>query len=131
MNVTLAYQGHSGVAYQGTTQTLQLVPNMARDPVRFDAPLAKPTRFREAISALHDCVISDLRFKKRDKTAYQEWKKNESQRDATIRAAAVQRAQFELWQRSGRQGTKEVEKQYEKARKRYWDARVKYSNYLR
>ena len=26
MNVTLSYRGHSGVAYQGQRQTLQLVP---------------------------------------------------------------------------------------------------------
>ena len=88
MNVTLSYQGHSGVATSGNRQTLQLVPNMARDPVRFDSPLLKPTRFREAISALHDCVISDLRFKKRDKTAYLEWKKNQAGRENAIRAAA-------------------------------------------
>jgi hypothetical protein len=128
MNVTLAYQGHSGIAYQGQRQTLQLVPNMARDPVRFDAPLAKPTRFREAISALHDCVISDLRFKKRDKTAYLEWKKDEGKRDAAIRRAAVQEFQLKMLQQGF---APDLEKQYEQARKRYWDARVQYSAYLR
>jgi hypothetical protein len=54
------------------------------------APLAKPTRFREAISTLHDCVIGDLRFKKRDKTAYQDWKKNQGSRDAAVRTRTRQ-----------------------------------------
>ncbi len=130
MNVTLSYQGHSGVAYQGQRQTLQLVPNMARDPVRFDAPLLQPTRFREAISALHDCVISDLRFKKRDKTAYLEWKKDEGKREAAMRQAAVQRVQMALFDKQQLGFPPDLDRQYDRARKRYWDARVQYSKYL-
>lgn len=130
MNLTLAYSGHSGVAYSGQRQTLQLVPNMARDPVRFNAPLLKPVRFREAISTLHDCVISDLRFKKRDKTAYLEWKKNQGQRDAAVRAAARQDARIKLAAIS-----KELPggfaEQYDSARKKYWDVRIRYSKYLK
>ena len=63
MNVTFAYAGHSQVVDRPGRQTFQLVPNLTRDPVAFDAPLLKPLRFREAMSSLHDCVISDLRFK--------------------------------------------------------------------
>ena len=79
MNVTLAYRGHSALAEAGGRQIFRLVPNLSRDPVAFDAPLLQALRFREAISALHDTVISDLRFKKRDKTAYLEWKEQQGQ----------------------------------------------------
>ncbi len=48
----------------------------------FNAPLTHPLRFREAISALHDIVVSDLRFKPRDKQAYEEWKARERERSA-------------------------------------------------
>jgi len=85
MNVKLAYLGHSGLSAIAGGQLLNLAPNLAREPVSFDAPLLQPLRFREAISALHDVVISDLRFKPRDKTAYEEWKKNERQRLASLR----------------------------------------------
>jgi len=64
MNITLAYKGHSELTATSTTETLSLAPNLAREPVAFDAPLLKPLRFREAMSALHDVVVSDLRFKK-------------------------------------------------------------------
>jgi hypothetical protein len=78
MNVTLAYRGHSAVTAAANHQTLRLVPTLARDPVAFDGPLKHPLRFREAMSALHDTVISDLRFKKKDKTAYRQWMANEA-----------------------------------------------------
>src|SRR3982751_567550 len=89
MNVNLAYLGRSSIVQRGSGNTFELSPNLARDPVAFDAPLRQPLRFREAMSALHDTVISDLRFKKRDKTAYQQWKKNEAGRDAVLRRETV------------------------------------------
>src|SRR5262249_22311918 len=75
-----------------------------------------------------DCVISDLRFKKRDKTAYLEWKKDAVKRDASIRRAAVQQVQAQLFAEGI---PPDLEQRYENARKRYWDARVQYSNYLK
>ena len=56
-----------------------MAPNLTREKVSFDAPLLQPLRFREAISALHDVVINDLRYKPRDKTAYEEWKKQQAE----------------------------------------------------
>ena len=92
MNVELAYLGHSAVIDRPGRQTFQLVPNLTRDPVAFDAPLTKPLRFREAMSALHDTVVSDLRFKKRDKAAYHRWKEDEQQRAGSVRREAFRAA---------------------------------------
>lgn len=127
MNVTLAYNGHSSVREAGGVQNLRLVPNLARDPVAFDGALKQPLRFREAISALHDCVISDLKFKKKDKTAYREYKRNEGQRLAQVRAAAIAAATAHANQPlpAGFQET------YDSARTRYWNARIAYSDYLK
>ena len=36
-------------------------------------------------SSLPDVVVSDLRYKSRDKTAYEQWKKNEISRVAVVR----------------------------------------------
>jgi hypothetical protein len=130
MNVTFAYNGHSGLAQRGGWQALQLVSNTARDPVSFNAPLKRPLRFREAVSALHDTVISDLRFKKRDKTAYLEWRKQQSDRDAVIRRQAYQQALAEIAARRNATVGTDLEKRYNHARKQYWAARQRYSNYL-
>src|SRR5438105_434801 len=130
MNMTLAYRGRSDVADSGGRQVFRLVPNLSRDPVAFDAPLLKPLRFREAMSALHDVVISDLRYKPRDKTAYEEWKKGEQGRVSAVRRQGYQTALAEIEARRGAPLPKDLERQFEQSRKKYWDARVTYSNYL-
>ena len=132
MNVALAYLGHSVVIDRagGRAQTFQLVPNLTRDPVAFDAPLTKPLRFREAMSALHDTVISDLRFRKRDKSAYLEWKKDEKNRDAGVRQQAMRAATARVLARRESPVDPDLLTKYEQSRRRYWKARQAYSNYL-
>jgi hypothetical protein len=130
MNLKLAYLGRSGLGSLGGGQLLTLAPNLAREPVAFDAPLLQPLRFREAISALHDVVISDLRFKPRDKTAYEEWKKNERSRVTSLRQQSYQQAKKEILARREEAVPSDLEKQFGRFRKIYWDARQKYANYL-
>ncbi len=127
MNVKFAYAGRS--EFQGSV--LRLSPNLARDPVAFDAPLLKPLRFREAISALHDVVISDLRFKPRDKTAYEEWKKSERQRESAFRKEAYKTAAAEILARRGEAVEPDFEKNFNRLRGRYWRIRQEYADYLR
>ena len=129
MNVTLTYRGRSDVADSAGRQIFRLVPNLTRDPVGFDAPLLKPLRFREAMSALHDVVISDLRFKPREKSAYEQWKKDQTKRVAVLRKEARKNALAEIAQRRG-VSVGEFEDTFQQLRKKYWTARQKYSNYL-
>ena len=96
MNLRFAYLGESGLVPEAGGQTLSLAPNLAREAVAFDAPLRQPLRFREAMSALHDIVASDFRFHPRDKTAYEEWKKNEVQRLAQVQRSAYDQAKKDL-----------------------------------
>ena len=65
MNLTVAYRGRSSVIRRPDSLALSLAPNLRRDRVSFDGVLRQPLRFREAVSALHDVVISDLRFQPR------------------------------------------------------------------
>lgn len=130
MNLKFAYLGRSALTPFAGGQLLSLAPNLAREAVSFDAPLLQPLRFREAISALHDVVISDLRFKPRDKTAYEEWKKNEQSRLRSLRTQTYQQAKKEILARREEPVPPDLEKQFGHYRKLYWDARQKYSNYL-
>ena len=70
-------------------------PNLEREAVAFDAPLRDPLRFREAISALHDVVVSDHRYRPRDKSEYESWKKDAGQRQRAIATAARDQARAE------------------------------------
>lgn len=130
MNLKFAYLGRSALTPFAGGQLLSLAPNLTREAVSFDAPLLQPLRFREAISALHDVVISDLRFKPRDKTAYEEWKKNEQSRLRSLRTQTYQQAKQEILSRREEPVPPDLEKQFGRCRKLYWDARQKYSNYL-
>ncbi|MBK8093457.1 MAG: metal-binding protein [Verrucomicrobiaceae bacterium] len=131
MNITFAYRGRSHVAENSGGQVVSLAPNLARDAVAFDAALKNPLAFREAISALHDVVINDLRFKPRDKTAYDEWKKGELQRERLMRNDATREAQLIVQAKHKEAIPRDFEKQFDVARKRYWSARTKYSDHLR
>lgn len=67
------YSGQSQVYSNATSAGISFAPDTRRDPTFFVGKLHKKIAFREAISALHDVVVSDLRFKPKDKTAYKEW----------------------------------------------------------
>jgi hypothetical protein len=68
--VHLAYQGASRlVASEGSAQ-LALATNVLRDPARFDGVIKESVPFREAMSALHAVVASDMRYQPKDRTAY-------------------------------------------------------------
>jgi hypothetical protein len=76
-----AYKGSSAVATNADSTQMSFAPDVKRDPTYFIGELRKNIEFREAISALHDVVVSDLRFKPKDKTEYKEWAAQQEQID--------------------------------------------------
>jgi SWIM zinc finger len=73
MEFNYSYQKSSSVTSGGDRTQMSFAPDLTRAPTFFRGELRQNIAFREAISALHDVVISDLRFKPKDKTAYKEW----------------------------------------------------------
>ena len=67
------YRGSSAVNSTADRTRMSFAPDVTREPTFFTGRLRRRIEFREAISALHDVVVSDLRFKPKDKTAYKEW----------------------------------------------------------
>jgi hypothetical protein len=131
MNLTLAYRGRSTVVATRERLTMALAPNLRRDRVGFDGALRHPLRFREAIGALHDVVVSDLRYEAKDRTAYQEYLARQRERETEIRRAASAQSRAATAKKSlGDFDIKALEKDYRKMRSLYWDARFKYSNHL-
>ena len=131
MNLHLKYLGRSGMVRSSGGRILQMAPNLDRDRVDFDAPLKQPLRFREAISALHDVVINDLTFERRDKTQYEQWKKSEKQRESAIRREAEKNKREEIEKNRGRKPSRDLQTRYRKALKRYWKSRRELNTYLR
>ncbi|MFD2110960.1 SWIM zinc finger family protein [Thiorhodococcus fuscus] len=73
MEFSYAYRGSSSVQGGADRTDMSFAPDTKREPTFFRGELAKSLPFREAISALHDVVVSDLRFQPKDRTAYMEW----------------------------------------------------------
>jgi hypothetical protein len=130
MNLTLAYFKRSTVVQTPTSLAVSLAPNLRRDRVSFVGTLQNTLRFREAVSALHDVVISDLRYKPKDKTAYKAYLAEQQKREAVIRRTAYAEAKKELLEKRPEPMPVGLEDRFRRLRKVYWDARQKYSNYL-
>lgn len=67
------FAGNTTVTSSSYQTGMSFAPDTLRESAWFVGKLNKKIAFREAISALHDVVVSDLRFKPKDKTAYKEW----------------------------------------------------------
>ena len=127
MNLDVSYQGRSGLATGiGGSRALRFATNLHREAVSFDAAFRTPLRFREAISALHDVVVSDLRYKPRDRQAYEEWKQAEKSREMQIRRSEYERLKQEILT-SKPDIAPDFEKKYNALRRRYWRLRSKFA----
>jgi hypothetical protein len=73
MEFNYSYSGNSSISGNGDHTNMSFAPDLTRTPTYFRGELRQNIAFREAISALHDVVVSDLRFQPKDKTAYKEW----------------------------------------------------------
>jgi hypothetical protein len=73
MEFEYSYKNHTSINDNGASTQMSFSPDTKRPPTFFIGELRKHIAFREAISALHNVVVSDLRFKPKDKTAYKEW----------------------------------------------------------
>jgi hypothetical protein len=101
-------------------------PDTFREPTYFIGDLRKHLAFREAISALHDVVVSDLRFKPRDREEYFRWLEQHEQQllaeylaeqgDVAAQVNAVRGELSALYRESSK-----ILDPYYKAQRRYFD----------
>ncbi|MDA7418011.1 SWIM zinc finger family protein [Xenophilus arseniciresistens] len=77
MEFRYQYFGSTTVDESATAQAFRFAPDTLRPPTHFDATLRRDglahLQFREALSALHAVVVSDMRVRGRDKSAYRQW----------------------------------------------------------
>ncbi|MFS8119220.1 MAG: SWIM zinc finger family protein, partial [Microcoleus sp.] len=90
MEFNYSYKGSTGVTESGGNTQMSFSPDTKRPPTYFIGELRQNVSFREAISALHDVVVSDMRFKPKDKTAYKEWVAGQQEIDWQIVASQRQ-----------------------------------------
>ncbi|MGB3205839.1 MAG: SWIM zinc finger family protein [Crinalium sp.] len=128
MEFNYAYKSNTGVIEQGNNTQMSFSPDLKRPPTYFIGELRQNVAFREAISALHDVVVSDMRFQPKDKTAYKEWRGKQEEIDRQL--LSVQREEVA-------NGIKEIQaelntlnqKSYQRL-KPYYDARERFRKYV-
>ncbi len=91
--VHLSYAGLSAMVATEGTARLSLAGNLRRDPVRFEATIKDPLRFREAMATLYAIVASDFRYVPKDRTAYLAYQRMRRE-SSTLTAWQAQREYF-------------------------------------
>ena len=77
MQFNYKYSSSSSIKSTAKQVGISFAPDTLRTPTFFVGQLNKHLPFREAISALHDIVISDLRHQPKDRSAYLTWAKEQ------------------------------------------------------
>lgn len=67
------YQGRSAIVNELGRGRVAFATNGMREPVFFQGTLGYPVIFREALAALHDVVVSDFKYRPRDREAFRAW----------------------------------------------------------
>ncbi len=134
MNLTFAYRDRSAVVQSPAGLAVALAPNLRRDRVGFDATLRHPLRFREAVAALHDIVINDLRYKPTDRSAHDAYLAEQKAIEAALRSGVAAEARRAI-REAGPPALSEEEfarldREFNQKRHQYWSARQKYANHL-
>lgn len=75
------YFGATEVSSGATRSGMSFAPDLRRSPTYLTGKLRQKIPFRETISALHAVVVSDLRFRPRDRTEYFAWRAQQDDSD--------------------------------------------------
>ncbi len=131
MRLDVRYQGTSGVRDVAGGAALSFQPNLARPSVFFDAELTAPMRVREAVSALHDVVVGDLRFRPKDRSAYVAWQAEQAKKQAELERLTRDRAAADELLRISREvPPPNLEADFRTQHRVYWIARNRWASEL-
>ncbi|MEL6110418.1 MAG: SWIM zinc finger family protein [Planctomycetota bacterium] len=128
MEFNFNYAASSSVNNTGGGTDMKFAPDTNREPTFFRGDVGKAIEFREAISALHDVVVSDLRWKPKDRTEYLAWRARQDEIDWA--AVASQRADVAEKLEKVRSELDAIRKDKAKRMRAYYIAQNGYFKYL-
>jgi len=128
MNFVHRFLGESRAQTSVSGVALGFAPDTLRAPTFFTGKVAKSLAFREAISALHHVVVSDMRFKPRDRTAYFEWLR--ANEPAQLVESAARGAQVNDHIAATQAEIRDLDAARDKIMKPYFKAQRAYFDYL-
>jgi len=128
MEFNYAYKGNTSVSDRGASTQMSFSPDTKRPPTYFIGELRQNVAFREAISALHDVVVSDLRFQPKDKTAYKEWLAKQDEVDWQL--VAAQRQEVAVRMKQLQEEIKELNQRNHERLAPYYQAKQRFFQHL-
>lgn len=128
MEFSRKYNGNSQVSNNSRETNMSFVPDALRNPTFFAADLGQHIPFREAMSALHQVVVSDMSFQPKDKSDYKAWLK--AQEEVFLAEAMAKQGQIKAQLDELRQQMREVQHAEQAVLSPFYTARSKYFQYL-
>lgn len=128
MRFEYSYRGSTTVDNSADGTRMSFVPDAQRAPTFFKGNLRTGIEFREAISALHDVVVSDLRFKPKDREDYKAWLERQEQTELLeiMSMAANVKAQADALKGD----LADIDARIQRHMGPFYKARQRYFNYL-
>ncbi|MBI2378177.1 MAG: SWIM zinc finger family protein [Deltaproteobacteria bacterium] len=131
MQVSLKYLGRSVVSSAGEDLRVSFAPNLARPKVFFDADVRDAVRYREAMSALHDVVAADQRFKKRSGSdAYKEFLKGRTEAEARLQRQVFETEKEKALAKEPDPPPPGLDGRFQTMHAKYWKARRAWASWL-
>lgn len=87
MEFNYSYAGSSAVRSDAQRTQMRFAPDLLRTPTYLRGTLGQQLPFREAMSALHEVVVSDLKWRPKSRPEYEQWLAGQEQRDLDLVAA--------------------------------------------
>ncbi|NQU24869.1 MAG: hypothetical protein HQ567_26600 [Candidatus Nealsonbacteria bacterium] len=128
MEFSYAYGSDSVVQSSAADTQMAFAPDTLREPTFFSGELRQSLAFREAISALHDVVVSDLRWHPKDRTAYKQWAARQEEIDWVTVAAQRKEVAKQIEDISIELG--QLRRRSEQRMRPFYQARQRYFDYL-
>ncbi len=128
MKFAYRYHGNSHADNSAQTTAMNFSPDTFREPTFFVAELAQHIAFREAISALHQVVVSDLRWQPKSRDDYFAWLA--AQETNLLAEMAADNAKITAEVSDIRQTLNNIYQQNQKVMQPYYRAQDKYFRYL-
>jgi len=128
MRFNYKYSGSSTIESNAGATNMNFAPDTLREPTFFRGKLSKNIPFREAISALHHVVVSDLRFKPKDREEYKAWAARQEQ--IILEEATANRGEIKAKRDALRKTLTDINKQEHKLMQPFYQKRRAYFDYI-
>ncbi len=128
MMVQMLYRGRSAIVNGLRDAHVLFAANQKRDPTFFRGNLAEPLIFREALAALYQVVVSDYKYRPKDRLAFQAWLAEQDRKFLAGLGIRNKKARARMEELENR--LDELKAAQEKRRHPYHHARDSYFNYL-